>query len=559
MGEYHLKKSYWLLLSLLLVLSLFLAACGSTEEATSDDSKGDSETKTEDTAKEEEKPKGPQPGGNLIVGSIGEPTTFNPYWSQDTASSDVIGLVFDSLLGANDKAEPVPALADKYETSEDGLTWTFYLKKDLKWTDGNPITAHDVVYSLDIPRQEGYDGPRASSFAPIESLEATDDHTVKIVLKEPNAKFVWTAGGYGILPKHILGDVPVAELGGHEFFRNPTVTSGPFVFKEWKAGEYLQFDRNDSFYKGAPYLDSVIYKIVPDQNALLAQLQAGDIQYMSVPASDYNTVKEWDHIKMSSGLGLNYTYFGFNMRNPLFQDEKVRYALTMAIDREAIVQAVMDGQGEVAHVPTSPLSWSYNADRVTKLDHDIEKAKQYLADAGWSDSDGDGILDKDGKKFAFELKTNQGNKIRDIAVVIQQQLKEVGIEVTPNIMEWSAFIKEITKPNFNFDTVVLGWSLGIDPDPTTIWATDSIENGLNFGGYSNEKVDELIAKQIVELDFEKRQQMLWEIYEHITKDQPYTFLYYPLGHTALPNNLEGYERNPFSGWYEIEKWYYEQK
>jgi peptide/nickel transport system substrate-binding protein len=557
------RKLVLLLMAITLVFSIFLSACGgnSSDEAntTPEDSKESTETTDTNTAEsnKEEENNEPKPGGSLIVGSIGEATTFNPYWSQDTASSNIHGLLFESLLSANQNAEPVGALAEGYETSEDGLTWTFNLRKDVTWSDGEQFNADDVVFSLNIPRQEGYDGPRASSFEPIESIEAPDDFTVVIKLKEVSAKFVWVAGGYGILPEHILGDVPVAELGAHEFNRNPTVATGPFKFTEWKAGEYVKLDRNESFYKGAPYLDSIIFKIVPDQNALLAQLEAGDVNYMSVPASDYNSVKDWEHIKISSGLDLSYTYFGFNMRNPLFQDQKVRYALTHAIDREAIVTAVMDGQGEVAHVPTSPLSWSYNNDRVTKLDFNPEKSKQLLAEAGWKDTDGDGILDKDGEKFSFGLKTNQGNKIReDIAVVIQQQLKEVGIEVTPNIMEWSAFIKDVTKPNFNFDTVVLGWSLGIDPDPTTIWHSDSIESGLNFVGYSNDRVDELIDKQITELDLEKRKQMLFEVYENITADQPYTFLYYAIGHTAMPHNIEGYERNPFSSWYDVEKWYF---
>lgn len=550
---------------MMMVFALFLTACGgNSEEATStpdtqNEDKSSDDKSTASNEKEEEAKKEPTAGGRLIIGSIGEPTTFNPYWSQDTASTDIHSLLFETLLDANENAEPVGALAESYETSEDGLTWTFNLREDVKWSDGEQFDADDVVFSLNIARHEDYDGPRASSFKPIESIEALDPFTVQIELNEVSAKFVWVAGGYGILPEHILGDVPVAELGEHEFNRNPTVATGPFTFNEWKSGEYVRLDRNDNYYKGAPYLEGVIFKVVPDQNALLTQLEAGDVNYMSVPASDYNLVKDWDHIKISSGLDLSYTYFGFNMRNPLFEDQKIRYALTHAINREAIVQAVMDGQGEVAHVPTSPLSWSYNDGQVTKLDFDPEKAKQLLAEAGWEDTDGDGILDKGGEKFSFELKTNQGNKIReDIAVVIQQQLKEVGIEVNTNIMEWSAFIQDITNPNFNFDTVVLGWSLGIDPDPTTIWHSDSIENGLNFVGYSNDRVDELIDQQITELDLEKRKQLLFEVYENITADQPYTFLYYAIAHMAMPNKLEGYVRNPFSTWYEVEKWYFEE-
>jgi peptide/nickel transport system substrate-binding protein len=549
-----LRKALWLLLSLTLVLSLFLSACSSKNTSNENNTSKGNETKEE--AKNDE----PQYGGDLVVGSTGSPTLFNPLYSTDTASSDIELLIYDGLVSSDTEFNPTLHLAEDIQTSEDGLTYTVKIRKGVKFHDGEELTADDVVFTYSIPLNPDYAGERGSNFEMIESVKKIDDYTVEFKLKKKDATFYPITLSYGILPEHILKDVPVAKLGEHEFNTKKPIGTGPFKFAEWKDGEYVKVVRNDDYFLGKPYLDSITYKIVPDMDALIAQLQAGDVDFVAgIPGTDIETVKTFPGVKVESGLALSYTYLGYNQKNPLFKDKKVRQAITHAIDREAIVEQVMNGDGQVAHVPESPLSWAYSDD-VPKFEYDPEKAKKLLEEAGWKDTDGDGILDKDGKKFSFTIKTNQGNKIReDIVVVLQEQLKKVGIEAKPEIVEWSAFIEQISAPNWKYDAIVLGWSLSTFPDQYDIFHSSQREQGLNFVWYSNPEADKLMeeAKQI--LDREEYKKAYTEIYKIIAEDQPYTFLYYPNEHRAMPENLQGYEFNAKEQFYHAYKWWLKQE
>lgn len=556
-----MKKKVWLL-GFVLILAMFLAACSGGNESSTEEEEpadGNDGEETEEVTNE-----GPQVGGDLIVGSTGAPTLFNGLYSNDASSSDIEGMIFDSLVGSDLEFNPVTegGLAESVDISEDGLTITVKITDKAKFHDGEPLDADDVVFTYNIPLHEDYDGPRLSYFEYIDTIEKIDQYTIQFNLKQVDAQFPVVGLGFGILPEHILGEVPVADLGEHEFNTKNPIGSGPFKFDEWKDGEYVKVVANEDYWDGRPYLDSVTYKIVPDANAILAQLQAGDIDYYAgIAQSDVPTVegfKDSVGLRLESGLALSYTFLGFNMRDEKFQDKTIRQAITHAIDREAIVASVMNGLGEVAHVPESPLSWAYNPD-VPKFDYDVEKAKQMLADAGWTPGS-DGILEKDGERFSFEVKTNQGNKIReDIVVILQQQLKEVGIEVKPLIVEFSSLIADIDPGVWNFEAIVLGWSLGTDPDPSGIFHTKEIEAGLNFTGYSNPELDALMDAQLQELDKDKRKEMIGEIQVGLAEDQAYTFLYYPEEFRALPSNLEGYEFHAKNQLYNINKWWLAQE
>ncbi|WP_202080824.1 peptide-binding protein [Caldalkalibacillus salinus] len=548
------KKTLILFLGLMMVFSLFLAACGQETETGTEPEEND-EGSGEEAATGE-----PQTGGDLVWGQTGSPTLFNPYYSEDTVSSAVENLIYDSLLQSDPNFEPEPRMAEDWNVSDDGLVYTFNLKEGITWHDGEPLTADDVVFSYSIPLHEDYDGPRASTFERIDKIEALDDHTVQITLSEPDAKFIWV-GGYHILPEHILGDVPIADIADHDFNTKKPIGTGPFVFEEWQDGQHVKMSANEDYYQGRPYLDTVTFKIVPDANNMLVQLQGGDVNYWSkIPEGDVRTVKKLEdqgQLKTSTTTSLSYTYLGYNLRNELFQDPNVRKAMTHAINREELVEVILDGQGEVAHAPSSPLSWAFNPDTI-QYDFDPEKAKELLAEAGWEPGE-DGILEKDGKRFSFELKTNQGNKTREeSAVVIQEYLSEVGIEVKTRVMEWSAFINDVQAPNWNFEAIILGWALGTDPDPTGIWHSKEIENGLNFVAYENDELDELMDEQIVEMDFETRQQMIWDIFGKIAEDQPYTFLFYPTETAAMPTNLHDHTHHPRNREYNVHEWWLEQ-
>lgn len=542
-----MKKNWVYVLFLMAIL--ILSACSADPDAKVDQGKEDKDKgKTEET-------KGL--ANSLVLGTTAAPTLFNPYYSTDTSSSTIEGFIFSGLVHVNTEFEPEGDLAEDWKVSEDGLTWTFNLRKNVKWHDGEDFTADDVVFSYQIPLHEDYTGPRGLPFANITEINKVDDHTVEIKLSEPYAPFLTITAQFEMLPKHILEDVPVADLGSHLFNTKEPIGTGPFKFKEWKEGEYIELTRNDDYYLGTPKLDGIIYKIVPDMNTLMAQLQVGDINMMGISPQYIETAKKLEDegkIVVTSGPSNAWEYLGYNLRNELFQDKKVRHALTHAVDKKAIVDAILDGAAIVASGPGSPANWSFN-DNMPDFEYDLERAKELLAEAGWTPGS-DGILEKDGKKFEFAIKTTSANEIRQqIAEVVQQQWSQIGIKTTIELLEWSAYVEQTSPPNWNFDVIVAGWSIGSDPDPTWFWHSSEIESGLNYNGYSNPKVDELLGKNTSVLDMEERKQLIAEADAIVAEDQPSTFLYYVQGHLAKAPQLEGPSFNAANTYYDIHKWH----
>ncbi|MGZ4162517.1 MAG: peptide-binding protein [Tumebacillaceae bacterium] len=498
-------------------------------------------------------------GGDIIYGSIGEPTTFNPFWSNDQSSMDINGVVFDTLYNMTNKITPYPMLADgQPQISADGKVWTIKLHKDVKFSDGQPLTADDVVFTFSIPISKDYNGPRKSDFEQLEKVEKVDDLTVKFTLKDKYAPFMANnLTSYGILPKHILGNVAIKDMEKADFNKKP-IGSGPFKVTDWQAGQFVKLERNETYFQKKPSVSTITYKIVPDQNALIAQLQSGEVNMTDIAASNVKTVKNLvqtgGKLQMFESPDLAYVYIGWNNKNPLFADKKVRQALTMALDRQSIVDNILDGNAKVANAPESELSYAYDQS-IKGLPYDMEKAKQQLADAGWKPGP-DGILQKDGKKFSFELMTNQGNKAREqIATYTQQQFKKLGIEVKPKIVEWSAFINQYITQG-KYDAAVESWGTGTDPDLTAIFSSSSIGTALNYNYYSNPEVDKLNTENTKELDQNKRADIIKKAEALIADDQTYTFLYYPMKHMAAPANLKGVDFGPIQDLYNVQDWYF---
>lgn len=547
---------------LMLVFILVLSACSSGGGSSKTSGKSKSQSASTSSKKNSSTSSKPQNGGQLVLGSIGSPTNFNDYYNTDVPSSQIAAFIFDGLTTVDNNLKPVPDLAKSWDISSDNLTYTFHLRHNVKFSDGKPMTSADVVFSYNIPRSKAYTGPRGSDFTQIKSITAPDKYTVKITLKQPYAPFLTQTASYPILPKHLLKNVPIKNMAKAAFNTKKPVGTGPYEFVEWKDGQYVKLKANPNFFRGRPHIDTLIYKIVPDASSLLAQFQSGQVDMISVQPQDISTAQklvQQNKAKLKTYMALEYVYLGYNLRNPLFKDKKVRQALTMALDRNKIIQSVLNGQGKVANSPGNPISWAYNPN-VKKFPYNPKKAKQMLAQAGWKDHDGDGILDKNGKKFEFTIKTNQGNKPREeIATIVQQELKKIGIKATPKIVEWSAFIKQIEPPNFNFDAELLGWSLGSDPDPTQIWGCNQIKQGLNNVAYCNKKIQPLIEKNTKITDRSKRKQVLGQIKAQIAEDQPYTFLYYPKANILYKPNLQNVLSNSTSDYYHIYDWWIKQK
>jgi peptide/nickel transport system substrate-binding protein len=470
-------------------------------------------------------------GGTLVVGEIGDVDALNPLISSTRNASDVEGMLFLTLTEINPDLDSYsPSLAKSWEFSQDHLRLTFHLRDDITWTDGVKTTAHDVKFSFEKQTDPliAWSAIRWKEF--IEDVQVVDDTTVTFIFREVYPYQLMDASVGAILPMHLLEHVPSEEMKTCEFNRQP-VGNGPFKLKKWISQQTIELVANEDYYAGRPFLDRVVFRIIPDQTSLLAQLKSGDVDLMeSIPPQDVPKM-ERDFLQGKADVRIvrypsrAYGYIGWNLQNPLFESKKVRQALTMAIDRENLIEAVYFGLAQPCHSPISPILWAYNPD-MPLFPFDPQRAKQLLAQEGWVDHDGDGWIDRGGRKFEFTLKTNQGNRIREaITVIVQDQLAKLGIKVNPRLIEWTVFSDQTNRKEF--EAIVAGWSVGLKVDLTTIWHSESINDKFNYVSYSNGDVDRLIEMAKREMDRSKAK-LLWdEAQRLIVEDQPYTFLYIP--------------------------------
>ena len=464
----------------------------------------------------------------LVWGSIGDPSYLNPVLSQDGASSDINGLVFNGLLKYDRNLILTGDLAESWEVSGGKKpVITFHLRRGVRWHDGAEFTAADVVFTYEKIMDPGTNTVRRSDYELVESLEVFDPYTVRVRYKEPFSPGL-ESWGIGIIPKHILEG---EDINTAPFNRSP-VGTGPFRFKEWVSDEKVVVEAYDDYFEGRPLLDRIVYRVIPE-TALMEQEQlTGGVDLRGVFPHQYERMTGDEQFDIYKRYGRGYTYIGYNMEKEIFKDRRVRQALTHAINREEIVDYVLYGLGVTASGPFPNHLWYHNRD-VKPYPYDPDRARKLLAEAGWRDTDGDGILDRDGKPFEFTLITNSGDGVRsDVGVIVQRQLEEIGVDVKFELYEWSSFLENYVNPR-KFDACVLGWGLGVDPDQYTMWHSSQVKDGFNFVSYSNPEVDRLLVEGRREYDQEKRKQIYFRVHELIAEDQPYTFLYVAEGVLAL--------------------------
>lgn len=466
------------------------------------------------------------PEGVLRFGLGGEVSVLNPILSTDTASSAVEGAIFTGLVKVNGKLEMVPDLAERWTVSRDGKVWTFYLRKNVKWHDGFPFTAEDVKFTFDSILDPKVNSVRRSDYIidgkPIR-FKVINKYTVQAILPEPFAPFLAHAG-MNVIPKHLLEG---KDINTAEFNRKP-VGTGPFIFKEWKSGDHVTVVRNPDYYFGRPLLYAINYKVIPDSNSQLVALEAGEIDDSGIPPKDYNRMKTVKGIKVYEFDALTYTYLGFNLANPKFSDKKVRQALAYATDKDQLVSLIFRGLASPAYAPSAPISWAYSDD-VPKFSYDPQKARKLLKEAGAQD-------------LEFTILVNQGNKEREkAAVILQQQYKKVGVKVHVRVLEWSALLKIINAPKDpkDFEAVIIGWSLGLDPDGYSIWHSSQYPKGFNFIKYINPEVDKLLEAGRTTIERSARKRVYAKLWKLIAEDQPYIFLWYPKAVEGVSERVGG--------------------
>ncbi len=410
----------------------------------------------------------------------------------------------------------------------------FYLRKGVLFHDGHPFTAKDVKFTYEAIMDPKNISPRISDFEPVKEVKILNPFTVKVIYKRlySPALSTWQIG---ILPEHLLNKKALAKeaiskgiepkdfsMRNSSFNRHP-VGCGPFRFVKWKSDQFIILKRFEKYWEGPPNYKTYIFRVIPDPLTQEMEFYAGTIDHYNVLPHQVERLKKDPRFQAFSGLSFGYTYIGYNMRKPPFNDVRVRKALGMAIDVDKIIRYVLYGQAERITGPFVKQT-NYYDHSIKPLPYDPKTALKLLQEAGWRRGK-DGWLRKNGKRFQFTLITNSGNDIRKaILAIAQQSWKKIGIDVRTELLEWSVLLKRINQ--HNFDAVVLGWSMGIEPDLFQIFhSSQTHPYQLNFVGYKNKKADELIVKIRQEYDEKKRIKYCHMLHRIIAEDQPYTFLY----------------------------------
>ena len=411
----------------------------------------------------------------------------------------------------------------------------FYIRPGVKFHDGHEVTAEDVKFTYEAIVNPKNLSPRIPDYEPVKQVEVIDPLTVRMVYKRLYSP-AFATWGMGILPAHLLNDHVLAEEAREQakkpddfsmrqsrFSRYP-IGCGPFVFKEWKSDQHVRLKRFEAYWEGPPNYQEYVMRIIPDPLTQEMEFYAGTVDDYNVLPHQVARIGKDERFQDFSGTAFGYTYIGYNSRREPFNDPRVRRALGMAIDTQKIIDYVLYSQGEDITGPFVKQTDFYNQ-KIAPLPYDPEGAVVLLGRAGWQRGS-DGYLKKNGKRLAFTLITNNGNPLRKaILAIAQDAWKKIGIQVETDLLEWSVFIQKRIN-QLDFDAVVLGWSMGIDPDLYQIWhSSQSGPFQLNFVGFSNPEADDLILKIRQEYDHERQVAFCHRLHEIIAAEQPYTFLY----------------------------------
>jgi peptide/nickel transport system substrate-binding protein len=458
---------------------------------------------------------------------IGLTSDFDTLLELGTANSDALHVIeemlFLTLCELDENLSLQPRLAESWHFNADGDAVTFALRGNVLWSDGKPVTAEDVLftYQLAVNPQVGYTG--RDRFTEVDTVVVLDPHTIKFKFKKayPDALLDLQIP---ILPKHILKNIPPEQLRQSAFNRQP-IGNGPFVLKEWRANDRLVFEANARYFGGRPKLDRVVFRIVPDETVLLSSVLTGEIDLLPYVAP--NKLQEIEHksdLQLLRYPDRGYSFLAFNLKRPVFQDRRVRQAIVKAIQRQNLVDVLLNGQGRLVAGPIPPYFWAADESLPIEL-YDAEEAKELLNLAGWVDRNHDGWREKGNQPLEFTMKTNADNKLRsDALVMIQADLEKVGIQAKPELLEFGKLVEDVLQRR-DFDAVLLSWKTGYSVNPSQVWHSDAIDNGYNLGAYRNPQVDSLLAAARQENDRAKAKPLWCAFQQLIAEDCPYVFLY----------------------------------
>lgn len=569
--------------TLLMVMSLVIAGCAQPVPiAPSDAGDGGSMASESDSSDDESMAMGDiVSGGVWTTASNSDASILNPILSSDTASSGIHNVIFPGLLGVDpfsgETVTDYGAMAESWETSEDGLTWTFTLRDNVTWSDGEPVDANDFKFTYDAIASDLVETPRKSNVEGIESIEIPDDSTIIVTFNEVKCDGLLDLG-LGWLPSHLYAD-DFSDIMDSPLNEAPEVSAGPLTFQSWARDDNTVLVRNESYWEGSPHMDGRITKVVPDPGARLAQLQSGEISVTALQPEQLSAVASNDEIEVFNFKDDGYTYIGLNLANPenplpgqdedgnlieqdphpILSEKAVRLAMAHALDYDAIIENVYLGQGyQIAANVLPAVSWAHDPD-IAPYEYDPELAASILEEAGWVDNDGDGIREKGDLTLSLGLLTNAGNTTReDLGVLVQDQLNTIGFDINFEAIDFGTMVGQMLGQTY--DMVIIAWTgMGTDPNDDSFWHTkyDTPESGFNFVSYHNPEIDELLDAGIAVpgCATAERAPIYQQIQQIIHDDIPYIFVTGSVGNTGYSTEWGGVEPGEWSLYYNVHEWY----
>lgn len=509
---------------------------------------------------------GPRRGGTAVTGWTAEPGSVNELIVPSSqVTNDMLFRIFLHLMEEQPDFQEhpptfAPQLARSWEWSADHKTLTFHLRDDVVWTDGVPVTAEDVRWSWQAQIDPDVAWDSADQKRWITDVEVVDPHTVRMHFSRVYAKQILDANEGVILPKHAWEKVPFSRWRqSNDWFKAHLVSSGPFTIGSWTPGQEVVLQRNGRYYeKGLPYLDRVVMRLVPDQASFLTQLSNGELDFApQLTPGDAKRVKADPKLELIPIWFNLYVCVVWNNENPLFSDPEVRRALTLGIDRQTIVETLLGAYGRIATSPVLTMIWAHDKS-IEPLPYDPAEARRILAAKGWKDTDGDGVLDRNGKAFAFELLTNAGNQTRaDATVMIQDQLKKVGVRVEPRQAEFNILL---TKTNDGtFEAAVMGYSIDTSLDMTTNFHSRWIKDGSNNSRYRNPEMDRLLETAAKQRDMLAERPYLEQIQRILHRDQPLTLIWEAVRLSAVNKRLRNVKPTHNWSFFNLKEWWIEPR
>ncbi len=498
-------------------------------------------------------------GGALNYGEYGRATTLDPITSNDMISLRISELIFNGLVGIDEKQEIVPELAEQVEVSDDGLKYTFYLRKDVTWhpregEEPKPFTADDVIFTYNVMMHPKTVTSLKVRFEFIESVTKIDDYTVEFTLKRPIlnalAKF-----SFKIIPKH--GPENPEFLTREDPFVHKPIGTGSYMLRNITADREVVVVANDNYFQGRPHIDKFIARPFADQNIMSQALMFNAIDMIVlVNPRDIPQIQGDKRFVLQPYNALSYSFFGYNMRSPLLADKRVRKAITYAVNRQEMLDSFFQGQGTIISGPFAPGSWAYNLD-VQPLPYDPQKAIELLNEAGFVQGD-DGIMEKDGEKLSLMLKVpieKESEAVKRVVLAFKNYLSKIGVDIQGEFKEWMSW-KEDVFLKHDFDVIFASWVFDDSADITSLFHSSEIGPWRNnFGAYANPEVDGLIVESKLTLDHEKRRTIYRKLHSTLAEECPYTFLWTLTNYAAYHKKLRHVAIHPYKFFSFADEWY----